>query len=205
MDTEVTAIWLKIGQVGRKPMTIGMIYREHQYLKSDTLENSLTPKKQLDRWKKFISSWKTAAVAGSDIMIMGDLNLDYSRWGQPEHNHLKMVDLVKEQIETLGFHQQVNKFTRSWNSQPDSTVDHVWMNTPQRLIYLKNLPRTFSDHHLLLLSFRTKDKIQNVQEFMKRERRDFNKIRYLKRMSDIDWTEFYQTEDLEIKNSIFEN
>ena len=138
------------------------------------------------------------------MVIMGDLNLDFSKWGVPKAAHSKMVELVKLEIETLGFNQQVTGNTWSLNGQPEGLLDHVWMNHPEKLIYINNNFRAFSDHNMIQLAIRTKGKSEQPQEFIKRDRRNFNTDRYKKKISEIDWREFYNTQDLELKNSIFE-
>ena len=67
-------------------------------------------------------------------MVFGDLNLDHARWATPEAGHEKMIDRVKTEIEILGFHQMVAGITRSMKGQPDSLLDHCWLNEPSRLI-----------------------------------------------------------------------
>ena len=202
MHPSLAAVWIKVGARGKKPMVIGVIYREHRYILTEQGDDSNSPTKQYERWKLFVNSWKRAAQT-TEVIVMGDLNLDYARWLDPDTAHSRMVDLTKNEIETLGFHQQVSTTTRSWNGQPDSILDHVWTNAPGRLIYCKNIQRTFSDHHLQWVSFRTKEKIDTSHDFWKRERIFFDLNRYRLKMSNIDWNDFYESEDLEIKNSIF--
>ena len=204
MNNSAAAIWIKIGSRGRKPMLVGFFYREQQFLRLDQSDDSLTPAKQLHRLRMFIETWKQAAATGSDVLVLGDFNLDFSNWGQPKQSHTKMVDLIKNEIEILGFHQQTQGLTWSLNGQPESLIDHVWMNSPERLTYIKNIPRKFSDHNLIILSFRTKDKIKNNHDFLKRERKNFNLENYQLKMPQIDWREFYLAEDIDIMNSIFE-
>ena len=94
--------------------------------------------------------------------------------------------------------------TRSWPGQPDSNLDHCWMNTPGRLVYFKNIDRSFSDHNLILVAFKTKNKIQDSHEFTKRERKDFDEVKYVNTIRDINWDELFNTESLELMNDIFD-
>ena len=139
----------------------------------------------MERWKLFINSWKRAAQT-TYVMVMGDMNLDYSKWLDPEAWQVKLVDLLKNEIETLGFYQQVDSITRSWKGQQDSIIDHVWTNSPGRIVFCKNLQRSFSDHHLQWVSYRTKNKIVNSHEFWKRERKNQDLSRYRQKMANID-------------------
>ena len=46
IDAEVAAIWVKLGAKGRKPMTLGFVYREFQYIMEDHPSNSIIPQKK---------------------------------------------------------------------------------------------------------------------------------------------------------------
>ena len=81
--------------------------------------------------------------------------MDHCRWGNPEVRNIRMVDKIKQEIETLGFQQIVEGITRTWSGQPDSLLDHIWLNNMDRIIYKRNIVRSFSDHNLLLISLRT--------------------------------------------------
>ena len=83
-----------------------------------------------------MEKWKSA-TGNNDMMVLGDINLDLVKWGNPEYGAAKMVDKVKLEIETLGFHQMVKGITRAWNGKPDSCIYHCWMNTPARLFFCK--------------------------------------------------------------------
>ena len=129
MDTTVASIWVRIASQGRKSVTLGFMYREHQYIWQDLQGDSGSIQNQNVRLNTFVEQWKSAA-RGADLILLGDLNLDFSKWQQPEQAHVKMVDKIKAEIETLGFNQMVENPTRSWPGVPDSTIDHCWINTP---------------------------------------------------------------------------
>ena len=118
MDQEVAAVWLKISSRGRRSIVIGAMYREHQLIwqDSDAVNESGSPLNQSLRWNQFIEKWKRAA-RGADVMVLGDLNLDFLKWGLPDGAHHRMVDKVK--FETLGFSQMIQGVTRTWPGQPD--------------------------------------------------------------------------------------
>ena len=58
MDPSLASVWLNIGARGRKPMMIGMMYREHRYIMLDHADDSMTPARQFEGWRLFINSWK---------------------------------------------------------------------------------------------------------------------------------------------------
>ena len=98
---------------------------------------------------------------------MGNMNLDFGKWEAPDGNQIRMINLVKDEIAILGFSQQVDKITRSMEGQADSTLDHIWTNSPGRLIFTRNLQRTFSDHNLLWTTYRAKERTVNSHNFWK--------------------------------------
>ena len=98
----------------------------------------------------------------------------------------------------------VNGNTRFWAEQQDSLLDHCWMNTPARLIYIQNLSRAFSDHNLLLLSVRTKNKIMDRHDITKRDRSKMNLEEYRRDIGNIDWTRLMDSNDVNFVNNIFE-
>ena len=117
MDKSVAAVWLKIGHRGRKPIVLAGYYREHQYILQDDRDDSGNPARQLDRLTKFVEAWKKAEK-GNDVIVLGDVNLDYGKWSQPDQSHARMVDKIKNEVETLGFFQMVEKVTRCWKGSP---------------------------------------------------------------------------------------
>ena len=124
---------------------------------------------------------------------MGDINLDFLRWSQPEPGVHKMVEKVKDEIETIGFSQIVEEKTRSWRNQPDLCLNHIWTNSPGRLVFYKNIERAFSDHNLILLSFRSKGGQNDRHDIITRDRKNYK----------IDWTQLLQSENIDIINYIF--
>ena len=95
MSNEGIVIWVKVAARGRRPIYIGGAYREHQLLLQPQPNNTGTPRLQQRRWGKIIDGWKLAAKNVRCIMI-GDLNLDYMKWQQPDPGHTRMIDKTKD-------------------------------------------------------------------------------------------------------------
>ena len=162
MDTIVASIWIKIGAKGRKPLALAGIYREHRYLEQGPNDTSHSDQAQLDRWVKFVDTW-TLAATRYDVMVLGDTNVDKFKWNQSEGLQTKLIDKVKDEVESIGFVQMVEGATRSWSNQPDSQIDQCWLNAPIRLVHHKNLVRAFSDHNLIVTLVRTRDRLKTVK------------------------------------------
>ena len=203
MDPIVAAIWMKITSKGRRSLNLGFVYREHQYIWEQNPTNSVAPVQQQMRWNMFVENWKNIA-RNADVALLGDLNLDHLTWDQPDHSHTRMIDKIKTDIETLGFNQMVEGVTRTWPGQPDTNLDHCWLNTPWRLIAYRNTERAFSDHNLIWVNLHMKYKVTNSHEFTRRDRTEINVNEYKNRIAQIDWTDFDNCENLEVLNDIFE-
>ena len=72
------------------------------------------PNLQLARWNSVLVGWKAAAARNSNCVIIGDINLDYTMWDNPENSNVNMVNRTKVEIETIGFVQLLKEITRSW-------------------------------------------------------------------------------------------
>ena len=104
---DVASIWLEVTRRGVRKLTIGCIYREHKLLQQAEGHTTGSERQQNARWRSFLKQWVSACQGGADVIVIGDTNLDHNKWQQPE-NHLRiMVDMTKQDIETLGFAQLV--------------------------------------------------------------------------------------------------
>ena len=137
-------------------------------------------------------------------LLIGDTNLDYHRWDNPEPSHSKMVQRTKDVIEAAGHVQIIKGITRCWPGQVDSLVDQCWVNRPGRIISHQNKVRSSSDHNTISVLVRTKDKMAASQELLKRSWKNFSPENFRQELSMLDWSNFYQTENLDKMNTIFE-
>ena len=131
MDNSTSAIWIQVGNQGRKSITIGGMYREQHLLGFPTPNPTAAPNLQLARWNKMLAGWKAAVTGDKNCVIIGDLNLDHARWNNPSPGNQRMVERTKLVVETMGFSQLIKTITRSWPGQEDSIVDHLWSNIPE--------------------------------------------------------------------------
>ena len=203
MTTPLAAIWVKICNKGRKVLTVGAIYREHQLIIQDSQEDSGSDSKQQERWAYFVNSWLKAARGNKNVIVIGDTNLDFKKWALPDPPKTNMVDRVKSDIETLGFFQMVTDITRSWPGQPDSLIDQIWMNSPGKLLSHKNLPRTFSDHNLLIAFLKLKMESGDRHDILRRDRKNFNVDKYKEQIEKIDWDPLLASNNIDVINDIF--
>ena len=204
MDATIPAITVKLISRGRKPIIIGGIYREFHLLLQPTPNTSDDMKLQIIRWRRTVLDWKRAA-RNNKCIVLGDINLDYMKWNLNDYRLKKLVQIVKDDIETEGFFQLLGKITRSWPGQTSSLVDHIWTNTPGSIMTTSNIVRAASDHNCISAVVRTKDRQEQEHEVTRRDRRKMDLERYKRRISNIDWTYFYLCRDINILNNIFVN
>ena len=94
MDNQLAAVWIRVSSRGRKSMTIGAVYREHQLIWQEEENDSGSAQCQNERWNRLIDQWKRAA-RDSDVMVIGDLNLNHLKWGNPDQIQVRMIEKVK--------------------------------------------------------------------------------------------------------------
>ena len=197
MDTGLASIYIQLGIPGRKSLNIGGIYREHHLLRQPNVETG-RPNQQLARWNQVLVGWKAAAARNSNCVIIGDLNLDFTLWNEPEYNTAEMINRTKVEIETIGFVQILTEITRSWPDQRDSLVDHIWTNIPENIISHRNELRTGSDHNMISTLVRTKDKLTADHEVLCRSWKNFDIQRAKLKLSEVDWSSLYECENVDI-------
>ena len=144
------------------------------------------------------------AARSNIVMVIGDMKLDFVRWQNLDQVHTRMVEITKQDIETIGFVQIVKGITCTWPGQSDSLLDQCWTNRPQCIISHQNEVRSYSDHNLICVTLRTKDKIVTPQEIYKRICRNFDLYSYRAGIGAINWSPLFNTTDLNVMNTVFE-
>ena len=79
MDDEMAAIWVEVSMDGGRKLLWGCVYREHRNLKQGADDTSASFDAQISRWNRICETWKCAGNE-RDCLVMGDLNLDFSKW-----------------------------------------------------------------------------------------------------------------------------
>ena len=113
MHEDLAVIWCSVLSGGKSVLKLGGVYREHQHLLKPKPNPSLTEQAQLNRWNLILHGWKRAA-SSKNCMFIGDTNLDFVRWHNPDKAHQKMILRTREEMEPLGFLQIINGVTRMW-------------------------------------------------------------------------------------------
>ena len=200
MEPDISAIWIKVGKAGRKPLVVGGVYREQHLLLQGNPNLTDAQDLQNDRWNRTLKGW-IKATKNSKSMVLGDMNLNYLHWDNPPYNK-NMIDSTKTQIETLGFTQMIREVTRSWPGKEDSIVDHFWTNDPDRVISLRNQVRAHSDHNMISTILRMKDKIVKKQEIRSRCWKKMDIKRVKEKAKNLVWDELLLSTDINEINDI---
>ena len=158
MDDENPTIWGRLGRNKKNSIQLGGIYREHRQLgiTSPDATRLEIQMQQESRWEKIIRSWSRAGM-NSNCVVIGDINLDYLRWMNPEDHLKKMVELTQNRIEIEGFAQLISKHTRTWPGQANSCLDHIWSNCVSRIVSHKNVVNGASDHNYIEVTVAAKE------------------------------------------------
>ena len=205
-DTEAAMVWVKIGHGRKNSLLVGGVYRQHQLLgrSDENVTSAQLQQEQERRWSKIVSHWRKISL-NMKCVLVGDLNLDYLKWSSPEIHQERMVDNVKNWIETSGFLQLVTGYTRTWRMQADSLLDQVWSNNSERILKVYNDPRGASDHNVVGVMVSLKEVKSGGQNVVKRLWKDFNEKQCMKMFKETNWQDIMVEDNVNIANSLLED
>lgn len=201
MSDWVSSIWIETRGPGGKSTLICATYREHQYL-HQLSDESRSDRDQLDRWDVLINQWKSALSGNKHCVLMGDVNLDYTRWDSSDYLHQKMIDSVKDNIVTLGATQSVDKVTRSSRTGRDSLLDHAWTNCPEYVSKVLVTDKSTSDHRLVILELSGTSQVSGDKYTRKRDMSRFEGTLFRQELDKLDWSDLYSTNSVSVAVSI---
>ena len=113
--------------------------------------------------------------------------------------------MVKNEMETLGYCQVIKGITRSWENQADSLVDQSWTNSQGSIISHFNEVRSFSDHNVIGVVIRSKDRVENGHEVERRSWKKLDIEMFKEKIGKINWDEYYRETDVNLLNDMLEN
>ena len=79
MTDKFSSVWLELGKPRRKKKLVCVVYREWQYVNQPD-DSSRSIPAQLERWSGFLDQWETAISTGAEILVTGDINLNFLKW-----------------------------------------------------------------------------------------------------------------------------
>ena len=147
-----SSVWLECSIPKQKKFLLCNAYREWQI---PGVENSLSVPEQLSRWQVFLSQWERVTSSGSEVIILGDMNINHLNWMETSKELTsqtrKLRPLIEElfvRIIPLGFSQMVKVATRHFPGQKSTGLDHVFTNAPAKIQETKAYHWGGSDHML---------------------------------------------------------
>ena len=205
MSTEIATIWVQVGKSQKSGLVVGGIYREHQQLGRINRDSTWMEKKleQEGRWNTTIEQWLKAGKDRNTVVI-GDINLDFLKWTQPDQFHEEMVEMTQNRIETAGYVQIIKEKTRTWRGQADSCLDHVWTNCHNKTLSHFNKTRGQSDHNVVGITVSTKNIKIGTNNMLKRTWKNFNKNRCLEKFKNGDWDRILNELNVDVANTMLE-
>ena len=142
---------------------------------------SVSVQAQQQRWDKFVSKWEMALDEGRECIVMGDVNLDFLKWdlvdlpSKDNCTRLRALsDIIFSRIFPHGVVQLVTTATRVSPRGPDSGLDHVYTNNPQKCSDIVTEFCGGSDYKLLRFTRFTKIKTRAPKYITKRSFKQFN-------------------------------
>ena len=201
MCEDIATIWMKFPRVGRKPFILGSVYREHKLINrpGPNLSGSL----QNERWSKIVDQWESIQGEGQ-VLVAGDLNLDHSRWDNPEYEHMNMINELRDKIETLGYVQMVRGPTHFWPNRRSSLVDHSWTNSPDTIVSCRNILRPVADHNMIETVLKLKGRIKTKMEIRKRKWSQLDHQRFKDSIAEVNWNKIYEIDDANLAYNYLE-
>ena len=111
---------------GREKATlVNYTYREH----TGGVSGQGDPDSQKERLEMILRWWTTLANKGRDLVLLGDINLDYRKWASSTYSLKPMVDMVKQFQANTSMSQWVEEDTRVVlvaGQEQRSIIDHCY-------------------------------------------------------------------------------
>ena len=173
-------VTLEIGLGKERKTIVNIFYREW----TGGISGLSNQGSQEERLLRQIEFWKSLYTQNKDVIIMGDANLDATKWNSSDYNpSLKsLADLVQDHLLEESSHQIVQGFTRSEMSNGvvhSSCIDHIYTNAPMKC----DTPRVEaigdSDHLGISITKYSKEVQYKPQAVLKRNYKNFDIERFL--------------------------
>ena len=160
-------LWLEIF-TGVKPWLLFLGYRQWRTLNPKTAKTSGDDKKQMERLKKWQTSWTKAEQEDKPLLILGDMNIGVTTWLNPastetayQYSRKTFLNQLKDMANMTNLELLKTGPTRQQGKAQPSTLDLSFTNMPQ-LISSPELYTSTSDHSIIVLNKTSKWKQGNL-------------------------------------------
>ena len=182
----------------QKKILVANIYREWKLLNQGENNDPGTVAAQLERWCLFLDKWEAALAEGKEVMVLGDINLDFLKWTRsdlhPNDQAVKLRQLTDQLFARIfphGVSQLVSEATRVWPGVQDSGIDHIYTNKPEKCSNIYMEFREGSDHKLLRVTRFSKSMKNSSRYVRKRSFKHFNQEQFCDAVKKISWYDLY--------------
>ena len=152
---------------------IGFVYQEHKPWKSQ--DDSI--KGQEERLKAWLEARRSIWEGTEEAYVMRDINLDWKKREDTRYRNSKMLKNLEKELAELGWAQLVQQNTHFSNRNgavSESLIDHIWNNSPVKVLSCGQEEMATSDHQLIWVDRSSKNLVEKVKETEKRMMKNFN-------------------------------
>ena len=106
-----------------------------------------------------------------------------------------LTEALFSRIIPHGISQLVKEATRVWPGQPDSGLDHIYSNKPEKCSAITLEFSGGSDHKLLKSTRFAKSVTRSVKYVRKRSFKNFNSEEFMRAVRLLSWFDLYMCQD----------
>ena len=98
----------------QKKILVCNIYREWQHMGQGHDNQTGSVSAQLERWVMFLDKWEAALSEGREVIVLGDINLDFLKWNRdlPANDSSNRLKSLSDQLFTRIFPNGVSQLVR---------------------------------------------------------------------------------------------
>ena len=171
-------------------------------------------KSQVEETEKLCQQINKAALNDNDLVLLGDLNIDSTRWNDSSYNLKPVAKLVLDTASRSNLVHLPTEYTFSANRHTSegtktvfSTIDHCFIQESIKVSKHGVLDNGMSDHRPLFVdieyNFNNKSKEETYVE--KRSYKNFNPHNFCKDLAALPWEILVEAEDVDAMAKIVED
>ena len=181
-DEDIQHVLLEVGH-GKNSHFVDMYYREWKSCVTDENNKEF----HTNYLKRLTNIWRNCLSKEKDLVAVGDTNIDTFKANKPGYIHQDVADIFFDFLYEENCFQLVDEITRSRKVNDEiqmSCLDHVTVNSVDKISQCSAYSIGNSDHHALLVRRRSKEARQRKRCLKKRIYKQFNEDAFLTAVSE---------------------